>query len=294
MQHYQARTLRGGLSFGEGPRWRGGRLWYSDFYRFAIFSTDAEGREERLEHAVPGQPSGLGWLPDGDLLCVSMTDHRVLRVRDGDASLHCDISPYCGFWANDMVVSASGVAYVGNFGFDLDVMLRDVGAEGMMATPPPTTNLVVISPEGEVLQVVPDMAFPNGSVITPNGKTLIVGETMTFRLSAFDIGPRGTLDNRRLWAQLDFVATDGMCLDAEGQIWLANALTNKCLRVKEGGEITGEIETSQTAYACMLGGENRKTLYVLTSPSSDRFKIATSSAGKIEAAVVAVAGAGLP
>jgi sugar lactone lactonase YvrE len=294
MENYQARTLREGLSFGEGPRWRDGRLWYSDFYRFAIFSTDPEGREERLEHEVPGQPSGLGWLPDGDLLCVSMTDHRVLRVRNGKESLHCDISPYCGFWANDMVVSASGVAYVGNFGFDLDVMLRDVGAESMMASPPPTTNLVVLSPEGDVLQVVPDMAFPNGSVITPDGKTLIVGETMTFRLSAFDIGPNGTLTNRRVWAQLDFVATDGMCLDAQGQIWLANALTNKCLRVKEGGEITGEIETSQTAFACMLGGADRQTLYVLTSPSSDRFKIATSSAGKIEAAEVAVPGAGLP
>jgi sugar lactone lactonase YvrE len=215
-------------------------------------------------------------------------------VHDGVATLFCDISEYCGFWANDMVVSATGVSYVGNFGFDLDVMLRDVGAEAMMASPPPTTDLVVIGPEGAVLQVIPDMAFPNGSVITPDGKTLIVGETMTFRLSAFDIRPDGTLDNRRVWAQLDFVATDGMCLDAEGQIWLANALTNKCLRVKEGGEITGEIETSQTAYACMLGGADRTTLYVLTSPSSDRFKIAQSIAGKIEATEVTVAGAGLP
>jgi sugar lactone lactonase YvrE len=294
MENYQARILRAGLSFGEGPRWRDGRLWYSDFYRFGIYSIDAKGSEERLEHEVPGQPSGLGWLPDGDLLVVSMTDHRVLRLHEGVASLFCDISEYCGFWANDMVVSASGVSYVGNFGFDLDVMLRDVGAEGMMASPPPTTNLVVISREGAVIQVVPDMAFPNGSVITPDGKTLIVGETMTFRLSAFDIGPDGTLDNRRVWAQLDFVATDGMCLDAEGQIWLANALTTKCLRVKEGGEITGVVETSQTAYACMLGGANRKTLYVLSSPSSDRFKISESIAGKIEATEVAVAGAGLP
>jgi sugar lactone lactonase YvrE len=294
MENYESRILRGGLSFGEGPRWRDGRLWYSDFYRFAIYSTDAQGSEERLEHEVPGQPSGLGWLPDGDLLVVSMTDHRVLRVHQGVASLFCDISEYCGFWANDMVVSASGVSYVGNFGFDLDVMLRDEGAEAMMASPPPTTNLVVINPEGAVIQVVPDMAFPNGSVITPNGKTLIIGETMTFRLSAFDINPDGTLDNRRIWAQLDFVATDGMCLDVEGQIWLANALTNKCLRVKEGGEITGVVETSQTAYACMLGGADRKTLYVLSSPTSDRFKIATSTAGKIEAIEVAVAGAGLP
>jgi sugar lactone lactonase YvrE len=293
MANYQAKILRDGLSFGEGPRWRDGRLWYSDFYRHAIYSVNGEGQDERLEHDVPGQPSGLGWLPDGDLLVVSMTDHQVLRIHEGVATLFCDISDYCGFWANDMVVSASGVSYVGNFGFDLHSMLRDEGARDAMASPP-TTNLVVIDSEGQIIQVVPDMAFPNGSVITPNGKTLIIGETVNYRLSAFDIGPDGTLRNRRVWAQLDFVATDGMCLDAEGQIWLANALTNKCLRVKEGGEVTGEVETSQTAFACMLGGSKRKTLYVMSSPSSDPLEIAHSVAGKIEAAEVAVAGAGLP
>lgn len=294
MENYRARVLRAGLSFGEGPRWRDGRLWYSDFYRFGVFSIDAQGTEERLEHRVPGQPSGLGWLPDGDLLCVSMTDHQVLRVHEGVSSLFCDISEYCGFWANDMVVSKTGVSYVGNFGFDLDVMLHDVGAEGMMASPAPTTNLVVLSSEGAIIQVVPDMAFPNGSVITPDEKVLIVGETLAFRLSAFDINADGTLDNRRVWAQLDFVATDGMCLDAQGQIWLANALTSQCLRVKRGGEITGVVETSQMAYACMLGGTDRKTLYVMSAPSSDRFKIAQTSEGKIEVAEVAVSGAGLP
>jgi sugar lactone lactonase YvrE len=294
MENYSSRVLREGLSFGEGPRWHEGRLWYSDFYRHGIFSIDEAGLEERLEHEAPNQPSGLGWLPNGDLLYVSMTDQRVMRVNFGVAATFSDISSYCTFWANDMVVASSGVSYVGNFGFDLDVMLRDVGAAAMMADPPPTTNLVVVGAAGDVLQVVPDMAFPNGSVITPDGKTLIVGETMTFRLSAFDIQSNGTLENRRVWAQLDFVATDGMCLDAEGQIWLANALTNQCLRVKEGGEITGVVETSQTAFACMLGGEERTSLYVMSAPSSDRFKIADLTEGKIEVAKVAVPGAGLP
>jgi sugar lactone lactonase YvrE len=188
-----------------------------------------------------------------------------------------------------MVTSDSGVSYVGNYGFDLDVMLRDVGGAAMMAMPPPTTNVVVISPEGDVLQVVPDMAFPNGSVITPDGATFIVGETMAYRLSAFDIATDGTLSNRRTWAQMEFVANDGMCLDAEGQIWLANALTNQCLRVREGGEITGVVETSQKAYACMLGEDH---LYVMTAPTSDRFKIADQLAGRIE--VVDVPGAGRP
>ena len=294
MENYVARVLREGLAFGEAPRWHEGRLWYSDFYRHGVYSLDEAGADERLEHVVPGQPSGLGWTRNGDLLCVSMTDHQVLRLHEGVASLWCDISPYCGFWANDMVVSANDVSYVGNFGFDLHVMLRDVRAAGMIASPAPTTNLVVLSPEGEVLQVVPDLAFPNGTVITPDGKTLIVGETMTYCLTAFDINADGTLANRRVWAQLDFVATDGMCLDAEGQIWLANALTRRCLRVQEGGEITGVVETTQTAFACMLGGANRSTLFVMSAPTSDRFKIASTTRGTIEVADVAVPGAGLP
>jgi sugar lactone lactonase YvrE len=294
MENYVARVLREGLAFGEAPRWHEGRLWFSDFYRHGVYSVAEDGTDERLEHVVSGQPSGLGWLANGDLLCVSMTDHQVVRFHDGVESLYCDISPYCGFWANDMVISSSGVSYVGNFGFDLDVMLRDVGGAAMRASPPPTTNLVVIGRGGDVLQVVPDLAFPNGTVITPDDKTLIVGETMTSRLSAFDINADGTLANRRVWAQMDFAAPDGMCLDAAGQIWAANARTNQCLRVKEGGEITAVVETTQTSYACMLGGVNRSTLYVMSAPTSDRFKIADVTRGKIEATEVAVPGAGLP
>ena len=294
MTTYTSRVIREGLSFGEAPRWHDGRLWFSDFYRHGVFSVEADGSDERLEHVVDTQPSGLGWLPNGDLVCVSSTDHRVLRFRGNAREEFADISEYCGFWANDMVVSSTGYSYVGNFGFDLDTMLAEVGAKGLFASPPPTTNVVVLNQDGEVIQHVADMAFPNGSVITPDGATLIVGETMAFRLSAFDVHSDGTLSNRRVWAQLDFVATDGMCLDAEGQIWLANALTNKCLRVKEGGEITGEVTTSQTAFACMLGGENGTTLFIMTSPSSNRFEIADKTLGKLESVIVTQTHAGLP
>jgi sugar lactone lactonase YvrE len=294
VHNYETRVIREGLSFGEGPRWHEGRLWFSDFYRHAIFSIAPDGTDERLEHEVATQPSGLGWLPNGDLLCVSATDHKILRFRGTSRSDFCDISDYCGFWANDMVVSSSGISYVGNFGFDLDTLLAQVGVEGLLASPPPTTNVVVVDENGSILQSVPDMAFPNGSVITPDAKTLIVGETMAFRLSAFDIAEDGTLSNRRVWAQLEFVATDGMCLDAEGQIWVANALTNACLRVKEGGEITASVTTSQTSFACMLGGDDQRTLYVMSAPSSDRFKIANETLGKIEAVRVDTPGAGLP
>jgi sugar lactone lactonase YvrE len=289
VETYTARIVREGLSFGEDPRWHDGRLWYSDFYRRGVYSMDAAG-DERLEHFVLAQPSGLGWLPGGDLLYVSMTDHKVLRFSGAHASEFCDIADYCGFWANDMVTSSRGVSYVGNFGFDLDLMLRD----GTLPTPPPTTNLVVISPEGEVLQVVADLAFPNGTVITPDGTRLIVGETMTCRLSAFDIASDGTLSNRRVWAQMESVYTDGMCLDEEGQIWLANAIAPQCLRVKEGGEITGVVTTTQVSFACMLGGEDRRSLFVMTAPTSSRFKVAGELLGRIEVAEVVVPGAGLP
>jgi len=294
VEEYTALVVRGGLGFGEAPRWHEGRLWYSDFYRRAIYSMAVDGSDEVLEHKVVTQPSGLGWLPNGDLLSVSMIDQKVLRFAGKDVSTFADISAYCTFWANDMAVSASGFSYVGNFGFDLDTRLKELGVEAFLATPPPSTNLVVLDPDGNLVQVIPDMHFPNGSVVTADGSTLIVGETMAYRLSAFDINDDGSLSNRRVWAQFDFVATDGSCLDADGQIWLANALTSQCLRVKEGGEITGEVATTQNAYACMLGGESRTTLFIMTAPSSDRFKIANANEGKIESVQVATPGAGLP
>ena len=292
MTTYEAAVLREGLGFGESPRWREGRLWYSDFYRHAVYSMDASGDDERLEYEVPGQPSGLAWTPSGELWCVSMTDQRVVNPATGEVI--ADLAEHCGFWANEMITGASGVAYVGSFGFDLDLLLRDHGVGALMSAPPPTTNLVVVGSDGRVLQVVPDMTFPNGTVISDDGATLVVGETLAFRLTAFDVAADGTLSNRRVWAQLDFVATDGMCLDAEGQIWLANALANECLRVREGGEVTARAITSLHAFACMLGGDDRSTLYVMTAPTSDRFVVADQLAGRIEAVVVDVPGAGRP
>jgi sugar lactone lactonase YvrE len=294
MKDYDATVVREGLGFGEGPRWHDGRLWYSDFYRRAIFSMAGDGSDERREHEVATQPSGLGWLPDGDLLCVSMTDQKVLRFRGTERSTFADISQYCEFWANDMTVAPTGYSYVGNFGFDLDARLAELGVERFIAEAPPTTNLIVLNAEGDVIQVVPDMAFPNGTVITPDGATLIIGETFGARLTAFDIHADGTLVNRRVWAPLETTASDGMCLDADGQIWLANALTRTCVRVREGGEITATAHCSKRAFACMLGGEDGHTLFIMTSGSSDRFEIADQTQGCIESVRVDVARAGTP
>jgi sugar lactone lactonase YvrE len=294
MKEYTAAVLREGLGFGEGPRWHEGRLWYSDFYRQGIYSMAGDGSDEVLEHEVPTQPSGLGWLPDGDLLSVSMTDQRVLRFHDNGVSTFADISEYCVFWANDMTVSPTGYSYVGNFGFDLDARLAELGVERFLAEPPPTTNLVVLNAEGDVIQFVPDMAFPNGTVITPDGATLIIGETFGSRLTAFDVQADGTLTNRRVWAPLESALSDGMCLDAEGQIWFANAVSRQCVRVREGGEITATATCSQRAFACMLGGDDGQTLYVMTSGSSDRFVVADERQGCIQAVRVDVPGAGTP
>jgi sugar lactone lactonase YvrE len=294
MKEYTASVVREGLGFGEAPRWHEGRLWYSDFYRHGIYSMAEDGSDELLEHEVPTQPSGLGWLPNGDLLSVSMTDQKVLRFHDDQVSTFADISQYCVFWANDMIVSPTGYSYVGNFGFDLDARLAELGVERFLTEPPPTTNLVVLNAGGDVIQVVPDMAFPNGTVITPDGATLIVGETFGSQHTAFDVQADGTLANRRVWAPLERAATDGMCLDAEGQIWFANALSRQCVRVAEGGEVTGTVDCSKRAFACMLGGEDRRTLFVMTSGSSDRFEIAERTEGCIEAVRVDIAGAGTP
>ncbi len=290
------RVIHDGLAFGESPRWHEGRLWFSDFYRHGVFSIADDGRDERHEFTVPGQPSGLGWAPDGTLLAVSMTDQRLVRLgpHHGDVTVVADLRPYCGFWANDLVVSRRGDAYVGNFGFDLDQRLAERGPTGLMKPAPPTTNVVVIDSAGSVIQVVGDLAFPNGAVITPDGSTLIVAETMAARLSAFTIASDGTLHDRREWAALPRVSPDGICLDDEGRVWVANARAPECVLVSEGGRVSARVTTTLTAYACALGGDDRRTLYVMSAPSSNRFTIGTTRRATIESCRVDVPGAGLP
>ncbi|MGC8510455.1 MAG: SMP-30/gluconolactonase/LRE family protein [Acidimicrobiales bacterium] len=296
MIDHRTRVIHDGLAFGEAPRWHEGRLWFSDFYRHGVFSVSGDGRDERREFTVPGQPSGLGWTPDGALLAVSMTDQRLVRLGPGptDVRVVADLSPYCTFWANDLVVSSRGDAYVGNFGFDLDQRVAERGPAGLIDPPPPTTTLIAVDQGGRVVQVIDGLAFPNGAVITPDESTLIVAETMAARLSAFTIAADGTLHDRREWAALPRVAPDGICLDGEGQVWVANARAAECLRVREGGEISARATTTQTAYACALGGDDRRTLYVMSAPSSNRFTIGSTTRAAIESCRVDVPGAGLP
>ena len=277
------RTVHTGLDFGEGPRWHDGRLWYSDFYRHGVFTLDAAGVEERVV-TVDGQPSGLGWLPDGTLLIVSMTDRRVLALGpDGELRRHADLSSVVAHHCNDMVVAADGTAYVGNFGFDLE-----------NAAAPESTVLLRVASDGTVHVAADDVWFPNGSVITPDDRTLIVGETFAGRYTAWDIAADGSLRNRRVWAELEGSTPDGCCLDADGAIWMADVVNRRFQRVHEGGEVSATIPVDGLAVACMLGGDDGRTLPLLVSPGTHPDQVAGEGRSTILTTRVAVPGAGRP
>ncbi len=239
-------------TFYEGPRWRDGRWWVSDFYRKLVLSFDADGGDLREELVVEQLPSGLGWTPDGDLLVVSQRDHSLLRrVADGTVTTVASFGEHCGGFANDMVVDVHGRAYIGNAGFDI-----------MGGGEPSTANLVRVDLDGAVAVAAEELAFPNGSVITPDGSLLIVGETMGARYTSFHIEEDGSLTHRRIWADLPGVAPDGCALDAEGRIWCADAFGKRCVLVEEGGRIVEELAAPDdlNVYACMLGGPDGTTL----------------------------------
>jgi sugar lactone lactonase YvrE len=287
------RLLADGIYFGEGPRWHGESLWFSDFYAQAVKSVSAAG-DLRIEVEIDDRPSGLGWMPDGSLLIVSMTRRRLLRRgTDGTIAVHADLGGIATFNCNDMVVDGSGRAYVGNFGFDLDAALAARGVQGVLADHP-TADLACIAPDGTARVAARDLHFPNGSVITPDGKTLIVGETLAGVLTAFDIAPDGSLSRRRLWAATWPRVPDGIALDAAGNIWIANPIAPECALIAEGGATVEVIDTGMPCFACMLGGPDGRTLFMLTAPTSSAREAAASPAGKLLIAKVDVPRAGLP
>jgi sugar lactone lactonase YvrE len=287
------RVLAEGIYFGEAPRWHDGRLWFSDFYAHAVKSVSLAG-DVRTEFDLDDRPSGLGWMPDGSMLVVSMTKRQVLRrSRDGKISVHADLGAIAGFHCNDMVVDGVGRAYVGNFGFDLDAELEARGAESVIAKHK-TAKLACIAPDGKVSVAAEGMSFPNGSVITPDGKTLILGETLGLCLTAFDIAADGTLSNRRLWASVAPVVPDGIALDADGAIWVANALGPQCVRIAEGGKVLETIDTDLNCFACMLGGDDGKTLFMLIAPTSMAAEVEKAPKGKIIVAKADSGHAGRP
>jgi sugar lactone lactonase YvrE len=292
-------TLFEGGCYFECPRWREDRWWVSDFYRHAVYTYDCDGREQFV-FEVEAQPSGLGWLPDGDLLVVSMKDGRVLRRgADGSVGTHAQLSSLTTGHLNDMVVDRQGRAFVGNFGFDL-----------MGGGHPAPASLVRIEPDGAAAIVAQDLWFPNGMMITDDG-TLIVAETFAARLTAFDIQPDGSLAGRRVWAQVQpapepadaetmlsavSFAPDGCALDAEGHVWAANALGAAVCRVAPGGQIVDEITMPEGlgAFACGLGGEDGRTLIACAAPDFYEQARAAAREAVLLTTTVEVPHAGLP
>jgi len=268
--------------FPEGPRWHDDRLWFSDMQGLHVTTVDATGKSEKIIE-VKGSPSGLGWLPDGRLLVVSMLDRRLLRLDPEGLVAVADLNHLASFHCNDMVADKQGRAYIGNFGFDYAAN-----------APVEPAEIILVTPDGHARIVAENLLFPNGTVITPDGQTLIVAETFGNRLTAFDLESDGSLSNRRIWANLEGFFPDGICLDAEGGIWVAAPHPGEVVRVLQGGDITHRVSVSTRPYACMLGGDDGRKLFVCTAGSAIPDEVHAMPGGKIETVKVEVPGAGLP
>lgn len=274
-------VLIDGLAFPEAPRWRNNCLWFTDQHARQIRWVDLSGQGGMLAE-MDDLPGGLGWLPDGTPLVVAMTSRCLYRVLEETFELHADLSSLASFHCNDMLVDNQGRAYVGNFGYDLHG-----GAEVV------PTGLIMVRPDGHASVVAHDLVFPNGMTLTPDGE-LLVAETFAHRLSAFTVAENGQLSDRRTWAELGDATPDGVCLDAEGAVWVASPESGDVLRVREGGEIIERVSPTGTPYACLLAGPDRKLLFMLTAETDDPVDAARLRSGRIEIHAVTVAGAGIP
>ena len=264
--------LANGFSYLEGPRWRNGKLYVSDFYTHQVLAIDESGKVE-LVATVPEQPSGLGWLPDGRLLIVSMRDRKVLRQEtDGSLTEHADLSELTTWHLNDMTVDETGRAYVGSFGFDL-----------MSGAPARTSNIVLIQQDGSAQVAAEDLAFPNGMELLDGGNTLVVAESFGNKLSSFNVGSSGELSDRQDWASFGPTPTsedlteilgsvsavpDGLCKDEDNTVWVADAIGQRVIRLAEGGEIVDQVRTGDlNVFACALGGSDGRTLFMCAAPT---------------------------
>ena len=266
-------TVIDGRTFVESPRWRDGRIWFSELYTHQVMSAEEDGSDLRVEAVVPGQPSGMDWLPDGRLLVTSMRDRLLMRrEHDGTMVVHADLSKHTGGYCNEVIVDRHGRAYVGDFGFDLE--------DGGPVVP---ASIHRIDADGTIVRVADDLYFPNGCVLTDDGE-LIVNETFGNRISAFELTDDGELVNRRTWAEFGSLPSptatvepwsqfarcpDGMCRDAEGALWIADLVSQKVLRMAEGGAVLDEVDPGMMPFSAALGGKDGTTLFICAAPDGD-------------------------
>jgi sugar lactone lactonase YvrE len=279
----EPRTLLSGITFGESPRWHDDRLWFSDWGTQEVVAVDLEGEREVIV-GVPSSPFSIDWLPDGRPLIVSGPEGILLR-REPDGSLvtHADLSSLSDHPWNEIVVDGRGNAYVNDIGFAFP------GGEFAPGT------IALLTPDGSVRQVADGVAFPNGMAVTPDNSTLIVAESYGNKLTAFDIAEDGGLSNRRVWADLGVGVPDGICLDAEGAVWYADVPNKRCARVAEGGEELQTIELDLGCFACMLGGQQRRTLFIVAQEWGGTEAMAESRrTGRVLTAPAPAPGAGWP
>ena len=246
----RVQTLMTGLQLGESPRWHDDRLWFSDWGAHEVIAVDLAGKSEVILR-VPSFPFCIDWLPDGRLLIVSGRTGLLLRRElDGSLVTHADLTSLSRQTWNEIVVDGRGNAYVNNTGFDFP------GGEFA------TGIIALVTPDGSARQVADGVEFPNGMVVTPDNATLILAESYGKRLTAFDIAADGSLSNRRVWADLDGDFPDGICLDAENAVWYGDVPHKRCVRVREGGEVLQTIDLDRGCFACMLGGADKRTLFL--------------------------------
>lgn len=249
--------LGGGFSFPEGLRFHEGRIWFSDMHTGDIHSMDPDDGSSRLEHTIDDRPSGLGWLSDGSLLVSSMLRRQVLRIHPGGAqTVHADLSHLEAHPTNELLVDTNGQAFLGSFGYDIyaDEPLRPAA-------------VYRIAPDGTVNVAADGFDFPNGTVILPGTRTLVIAHSFRPELTAFEIQEDGTLSGRRVWATLpEGTTTDGTAVDSQGRIWVSALQTSEYLRVSEGGEISCQLTVpDRLAVDVVVDGRDDEVVYLATS-----------------------------
>ena len=245
-------TLLSGRAFVESPRWHEGRLWFCDWLTQEIISVDLRGKSEVM-FRVESLPFSIDWLLDGRLVVTSGTQ-VLLEQPDGSLATYADLSGPCKKGLNEIVVDGRGNVYVNDVGFDL--MAGEKFAPGIIA---------LLTPDGASRQAADGLAFPNGMAVTPDNSTLIVAESYGQKLTAFDIKPDGSLSKRRVWADLGKGVPDGICIDADKAVWYGDVPNKRCVRVREGGEVLQVINLDRGCFACMLGGTDGKTLFMMAA-----------------------------